>query len=132
MARPKRTKPPRLMTQVELELMTHLWELGEATVREIAQRLPPGRDLAYTSVATMMRVLEGKRMVRSERRGRAHVFRPRIAKGVYQSRSVKDLVERVFDGMPTALVARLLDDDGLSREDLERIVNDRLGAERDR
>jgi len=61
----KKTKPERMLTEVELELMNVIWNLGECTVREVQESLPKERDLAYTSVATMMKILEQKGILTS-------------------------------------------------------------------
>ena len=121
MGRPRRTARPRLLTEVELELMSTLWRLGEATVREVLDQLPRGRTLAYTSVSTILRVLEGKELVTSRKQGKAHVYRPTLSKSDYESRSLRHLVNKVFDGAPSSMVQRLLDDEGLSREELREI-----------
>ena len=121
MGRPRRTARPRLLTEVELELMSTLWRLGEATVREVLDQLPRGRTLAYTSVSTILRVLEGKKLVTSRKQGKAHVYRPTLSKSDYESRSLRHLVNKVFDGAPSSMVQRLLDDEGLSREELREI-----------
>ncbi|MEM7246968.1 MAG: BlaI/MecI/CopY family transcriptional regulator [Acidobacteriota bacterium] len=129
MGRPPRSGPPKLLTDVELELMSLLWKLGEARVRELIEALPAGRDLAYTSVSTVVRILETKGMVGSRKDGRAHVYRPLVSKQEYEGRSVDHLVDKVFDGTPTALVQRLLEHDGLSRDELEeirRVLEDKL------
>jgi len=110
-----------LLTEVELELMTALWQLEEGTVRDVLAQLPEGRDLAYTSVSTILRILEGKKLVTSRKVGRAHLYRPAISKSRYESRSLRHLVEKVFDGAPTAMVMRLLDDEGLTSDELREI-----------
>ena len=58
MAAKKTTRPTRLLTESELELMTILWRLEGATVNEVLEALPPDRPLAYTSVSTILRILE--------------------------------------------------------------------------
>lgn len=121
MARPRRTKRPKLLTAVELELMTVLWKRGEATVREVLESLPPQRNLAYTSVSTVLRILKQKQLVQCRKDGRVHVYRPAVSKETYEARSVKHLVEKVFDGAPSAMVIRLLDEDELSRAELEQV-----------
>ena len=130
MARPKRKSPPKLLTEVELELMSILWQLGEGTVREVLEELPPERDLAYTSVSTIIRILEQKRLLTSRKKGRAHIYRPTMKKAEYERRSLDHLVEKVFDGAPSALVVRLLDIDNLSPEEIDairRAIEERLG-----
>ena len=129
MARPRRTGRPKLLTDVELELMSAPWQLEQATVRDVMARLPRSRKLAYTSVSTIMRILEGKKLVKSRKLGRAHVYRPAISKSEYECRSLRNLVTKVFDGAPTAMVMRLLDDEGLSVAELreiQRMLQERL------
>ena len=121
MARPRRTGRPKLLTEVELELMTVLWQRGEATVREVLDGLPPTRRLAYTSVSTVLRILEQKKLVRSRKDGKAHIYRPEVSKAAYEARSVRHLVDKVFDGAPSAMVMRLLDEAELSRDELEQL-----------
>lgn len=110
-----------LLTEVELEFMNELWALGEGTVRDVLEQLPEGRDLAYTSAATILRILEQKDFVTSRKEGKRHVYVPALEKDVYQSRSLKDLSAKLFDDTPASLVARLVDDDTLSEEALGQI-----------
>lgn len=131
MARPKRDGNPDLLTEVELELMSALWDLGEGTVRDVLGRLPAGRDLAYTSVSTIVRILEKKGLVTSRKAegGRAHLYRPTLPKQEYEGRSVRHMVDKVFDGTPAAMVRRLIDDEGLTRDelrDIERALREKL------
>ncbi len=121
MGRPRRTSRPKLMTEVELEMMSTLWKLGEATVRDVLAHLSKGRNLAYTSVSTILRILEGKRLVKSRKGGKANLYRPAVSKSEYERRSLRHLVDKVFDGTPSAMVMRLLDDEGLSRAELREI-----------
>ncbi len=117
----RRKKNNQLLTEVELEFMSHLWSLGTGTVRDVLAKLAPGRNLAYTSAATILRILEQKNFVVSSKQGKTFVYKPTIKKDVYQSRSLKNLSEKLFDDTPVSLVARLVDDYGLSEEALEEI-----------
>ncbi len=108
----------RALTEVELELMTILWRRGEGTVNDVMASLPPERPLAYTSVSTMLRILEKKGVLAARKHGRGHVYVPRVSKAEYESFSVRDLIARVFDGTPGALVRCLVDSKALSPEDL--------------
>ena len=121
MARPKSKQRPKLLTEVELELMTVLWQTEKATVREVMELLPGSRKLAYTSVSTILRILEKKKLVRARKEGKAHIYSPAVSKSDYESRSLRHLVDKVFDGTPSAMVLRLLDDEGLSAEELREI-----------
>ncbi len=110
--RPRRS--PRLLTEVELEIMTVLWHLGEGTVARILESLPPERPLAYTSVSTMVRILEQKGFVRSRREGRGHTYAPLVPKQDYESVALRHVIGRVFEGAPLNLVRRLVEEEDLS------------------
>lgn len=119
-----------LLTEVELEFMTVLWRLEEAVVRDLLESLEPARKLAYTSAATIMRILEEKAFVTSERRGRALLYRPTISKSEYRSRSLKNLSEKLFDNAPAALVAHFVEDGELSEDalvELRDLLDRRFG-----
>ncbi|WP_299844557.1 BlaI/MecI/CopY family transcriptional regulator [uncultured Roseovarius sp.] len=117
----RQKKKSEFLTEVELEFMTELWALGEGSVRDVLARLAPGRNLAYTSAATILRILEQKEFVTSEKRNKSLVYRPALARSAYQSKSLRNLSDKLFDGTPASLVARLVDDDGLSEDALEEI-----------
>ncbi|MEE3360978.1 MAG: BlaI/MecI/CopY family transcriptional regulator [Pseudomonadota bacterium] len=114
-------KKSELLTEVELEFMNELWAIGEGTVRDVLDRLPDDRDLAYTSGATILRILEQKDFVTSRKEGKTLVYTPTLAKDIYQTRSLKDLSMKLFDDTPATLVARLVDDEALTEEALGQI-----------
>jgi predicted transcriptional regulator len=117
----RQKKKNELLTEVELEFMSHLWKLGQGTVRDVLGNLAEGRNLAYTSAATILRILEQKQFVVSIKEGKTFIYKPALEKDVYQSRSLKNLSEKLFDDTPVSLVARLVDDAGMSEEALEEI-----------
>ena len=117
----KKKKKSDLLTEVELEFMNELWALGEGTVRDVLERLPEDRNLAYTSGATILRILEQKAFVTSRKEGKSHVYVPALAKDAYQSRSLKDLSAKLFDDTPASLVAALVNDNELTEEALGQI-----------
>ncbi|MEO9827092.1 MAG: BlaI/MecI/CopY family transcriptional regulator [Paracoccaceae bacterium] len=114
-------KKSELLTEVELEFMNELWALGEGTVRDVLDQLPKDRNLAYTSAATILRILEQKDFVTSRKEGKRHVYVPALGKGTYQTRSLKNLSAKLFDDAPASLVARLVNDEELSEEALGQI-----------
>ncbi len=114
-------KKGRQLTEVELELMTILWKISEGTVNDVLAALPSTRKLAYTSVSTILRILEQKGIVGSRKEGRGHVYIPRLTKDVYEATTLHHLVKRVFDGTPAALVRRLLETERLSEGELEEL-----------
>ncbi len=118
----KRVVPEeRLLTDVELELMTVIWQLEKTTVKEVASHLPKDRSLAYTTVATVMKILEQKGFLECRKDSYAHVFSPRVSKIEYESTCLEHMVTHVFDGEPVALVQRLLDAKKLRKEDIQAI-----------
>ena len=114
-------KKSNLLTEVELEFMNELWALEEGTVRDVLAQLPDDRNLAYTSGATILRILEQKGFVTSRKAGKSHVYVPTLAKDAYQTRSLKHLSMKLFDDTPASLVARLVDDEDLTEEALGQI-----------
>ncbi len=126
-----KSRDDKMLTEAELELMSILWKLKEGTVNDVIERLPKGRELAYTTVSTIMRILEQKKVLKARKEGRGHVYVPVVQKEDYEAKALKHVVERVFDGTPAALVRQLLSSENLSREDileLKSLVN-RLGDE---
>ncbi len=117
----RKRKKSELLTEVELEFMTGLWELGQGTVRDVLDALNPPRDLAYTSAATIMRILDEKGFVSSKRDGKTFVYCPLLSKDEYQGRLLRDVSAKLFDNTPAAMVARLVDDQDLSVDALDEI-----------
>ena len=117
----RQKKTNEFLTEVELEFMSKLWELGSATVRDVQEALAPARKLAYTSAATILRILEQKEFVTSEKQGKTFLYTTTLSKDAYQSRSLRNLSEKLFDNTPASLVARLVDDGDMSEEELDEI-----------
>ncbi|UXX83531.1 BlaI/MecI/CopY family transcriptional regulator [Roseovarius pelagicus] len=117
----RQRKKHDFLTDVELELMSHLWDLGRGSVRDVLGCLVPERKLAYTSAATILRIMEQKGFVRSDMQGKSLIYVPLLAKDTYQAKTLRDLSDKLFDGTPATLVARLVDDTGMSEQALEEI-----------
>ena len=125
---------PELLTAVELELMLLLWSTGGASAREVLERLPPDRERAYTSVSTILRILEQKGFVQSEKEGRRHRYVPTLTRASYERRKLRHLVGSLFGGDPMALVRRLVQTDSLTRDELQAardLIATRLGTDAD-
>jgi predicted transcriptional regulator len=119
--RPRSSAPHKSLTPAELDLMTAIWSLGPCTVTQVQERLRPERPLAYTSVFTIVRILEQKGFVTSRKVGRGHVYHPVVSKETYQAGSLGQLVHTVFDGAPSLVVRHLLDSGTLTPEELDEI-----------
>lgn len=117
----RKKKKSEFLTDVELELMSELWEIGQGSVRDVLARLPESRTLAYTSAATILRIMEDKGFVTSEKSGKTFIYSPVLAKDKYQAKTLRDISDKLFDGTPASLVARLVDDQGMSEDTLTEI-----------
>lgn len=109
------------LTPVELEMMNVIWRVGPCTVAQVLEELRPERELAYTSVSTIVRILEQKGYVTSVKAGRGHRYEAAVSKADYQAASLHTLLTRVFDGEPLMLVQRLLDSEALTADELAQI-----------
>ena len=112
----------RILTEQELEIMKVVWELQTATVRDVYEELLKRRKIAYTTVMTMMNILEEKKYLKKQAKDRAYVYqatRPRseVIKGM-----VREFVDRVFNGSAEPLLVQLVKDRHLSPQDLEKIA----------
>jgi predicted transcriptional regulator len=110
-----------LLTDAELELMLILWKLGEASVHDVLAALPKKRVMAYTTVSTIIRILEKKGFVASRKEVKSHIYSPRISKQTYESRTLGHVMGKLFENTPVALVARLIDDHKLSAKEIAEL-----------
>ncbi len=117
-AKTRKGIPRRPLTVTELEMMNVIWRLGPCTVAQVRNALRPGRELAYSSVSTIVRILEQKGFVTSSKLGRGHLYSAAMAKQDYQALSLEHVVKQVFDDTPSLLVHRLLDSGSLTEADL--------------
>jgi predicted transcriptional regulator len=115
----------RLLTGAELDIMNQVWRLGSASVRQTMEALGPDRKVAYTTVATFLRILENKGFLLSRKHYGVLCYTPKVAREAYESVSVRHLVTNVFQGAPAALANRLLDVEAWTPEDL-RALRQRL------
>lgn len=117
MARPRTPHP----TPGELEVLRVLWREGPCTVREVMDHLNHKRRRAYTSVMSLLNVMAEKGLLRREPKGRAFVYRPRVKESPTLRRIANDLLERVFDGSASRLVAHALDQTSVDADELDAI-----------
>jgi predicted transcriptional regulator len=116
-----RPKNPTLTAQ-ELEIMKIVWQLGRATVRDVYEALRARRQIAYTTVMTMMKIMEAKGYLKKRVDGRAFVYRATRPQKQMIRRLVRDFVNRVFNGSAEPLLAHLVEDRHVSEKDLARIA----------
>ena len=111
------------LTDAELEVMRAIWELEGGTVREVHKRLNRNRPLAYTTVMTMLNILEEKGHLTRRKQGRAYLYQPVRPKSQVISGMIDDFLGKVFDGSARPLVLSLVKDQKLSEKDLEEIAS---------
>jgi BlaI family transcriptional regulator, penicillinase repressor len=114
------TKRPR-PSELELQILAILWDRGPSTVREIRQAMTDGKSRAYTTVLTLVQIMEKKGLVDHAVRGPAHVYRPLVARRQVLRPLMRDLLRNVFSGRPADVVQCLLDGSTLDEEELARI-----------
>ena len=102
--------------------MKIVWERETATVRDVYEALLEKRKVAYTTVMTMMQILERKKYLKRTKADRAWLYKPAQPKGKVISAMVREFVNRVFNGSAEPLLVHLVEEHNLSREDLEEIA----------
>jgi BlaI family penicillinase repressor len=107
--------------RVQLLIMQTLWKLGRATAREITDALNEVEPIAHSTVQTLLRSLEEKGSITHEVAGRTFVFVPLVQEDKYKRNATRDLLERVFGGDVRSLVAHLLQNEKVSRKELDDI-----------
>ncbi len=113
-----RRKSERI-TPLELEIMQVLWEAGPASVQTVQRELK--RDLAYTTVQTMLSVLHRKNKVTRALKDKAHIYSPAISRSQVTGHAVGDLIDRLFGGSAEGLVMSLLEARHLTPAKLARL-----------
>jgi predicted transcriptional regulator len=114
-------EPKLRLGDLQLAIMRVLWERGAATVADVHQALADRGDLAYTTVATMLRKMEGRGLVRHREDGRKFVYEPAVSAAGVTTHMADDLLERLFAGRLPDLVNHLLSTRDVSREELDEL-----------
>ena len=110
------------LTEQELEIMKIVWDRESATVRDVYETLLARRKVAYTTVMTMMKILEQKKYLKRTQADRAYVYRPAQPKRQVVGAMVRDFINRVFNGATEPLLVHLVEEHDLSAEELEEIA----------
>jgi BlaI family transcriptional regulator, penicillinase repressor len=109
------------LTDGEARLMRVLWDKQTATVSEITEVLSIRRRVHYSTVQTLLRILETKGYVAHEKSGRAFTYRPLVDQQQARSRALRHLVSRLFNNSPSQLVMNVLEDQKIDPDELERL-----------
>lgn len=121
-------RPLHRLGELQLKIMKVLWERQEATVIEVHQAVGLAARLAFTTIATMLRKMEVRGLVRHRKDGRTFVYCANIAEDDVTRKMAGDLLDRLFEGSLTDMVSHLLTTREVSRQELNRL--EKLIAER--
>ena len=113
MARPRSQHP----TELELEILKVIWRDGPSNVRHVRDELAAWRDLAYTSVMTIMNIMTGKGYLRRVKAGGSFTYHARVTERTTKHKMLKDVVDRAFDGSVSSAVESLLASRSLDAEE---------------
>jgi BlaI family transcriptional regulator, penicillinase repressor len=114
--------PTATLTPQELAIMKVVWRLESATVRDIYEQLRERRDIAYTTVLTMMKILEQKGYVKKTRAERAFVYRAARPRQQVLGGMVREFIDRVFDGASRPMLLHLVKETKLSEKERRALL----------
>ena len=109
------------VSPAETEILRLVWQLDEASVQDVCNKLPRRRKITYATVQTLLRRLEKKGYLKHYRQGKAHVFYPSVKSEDVIKRSVTDFIERLFGGDPVPLMQYLAEHGKVNADDIERL-----------
>lgn len=114
-------RPSPTLTDGEARLMAVLWDKQRASVADVTAALSRKKPVHYSTVQTMLRILEAKGYVAHEKEGRAFIYRPVIDQKQARRRALKHLVSRLFNNSPGLLVLNVLEEERIDPEELARL-----------
>ena len=114
------TKRPAL-SKAELQIARTLWDLGEASGRQVHSALPKGRSIEFPTVQTYLRRLEEKGYVSASLIGRTRVYKPRVRPRTVIRETVDEFVDQLFDGNALPLMRHLVEERGMTAEELDEL-----------
>lgn len=120
--------PAFRLGNLQLQIMKALWDRGQASVADVQQALGPESDLAYTTVATMLRKMEARGLVQHQLDGRRYIYQAAVPPEAVTRSMANDLVERLFEGSLAGMLSHLLSTREVSRDELaelERLIRER-------
>ena len=109
------------LTDAEAQVMAALWRLRRASVGDVVSAMRETRHVTYSTVQTILRILETKGFVTHDKVARAFVYRPAVDERQARQRALKHLVARLFNGSPSLLVLNVLEDQAIDRTELKRL-----------
>ena len=116
---PRKASPA--LTDAEARVMAVLWQTHPATVGDVVAALAPKRPVSYSTVQTILRILEDKEYVAHDKVARAFIYRPLVDERQARRRALRHLAGRLFNGSPSLLVMNVLHDEDMDPDELKRL-----------
>jgi BlaI family penicillinase repressor len=117
MARPAATRP----TEVELQILRILWELGPSPVRDIHKRLEADKGTNYSTTVKMLAVMLDKGLVKRDEQAQPHIYRPGISRKNAGQRMLSEIIEKVYEGSAMSLVLQALSSSKATKEEIDEV-----------
>lgn len=114
-------KKKATLPRSEMEIARIVWDLGEATVRQVVDALPKDRDLDFWTVQTYLRRLAAKGYLRKRKDGRNNVYSPAMKPKNVVTEAIDDVLQRLFDGAALPLFQHLIESRGLSDDEISQL-----------
>lgn len=111
------------LTKAEEEIMQILWDLKQANVAAIIEKMPKPKP-AYNTVSTVVRILETKKFVDHRKQGKGYIYFPLVAKETYSNQSINKLVQNYFNGSFQSMVSFFMKNNEMDIQELESILKD--------
>ncbi len=108
-------------SDLEMQILSVLWDRGASSAREVLQAMPDRKKRAYTSVLSVMQVMEKKGLLKHKNRGVAHVYSPAVSKRTVIRPFMRKVLNEVFGGRPSAMMQALLTETAVSDTELAQI-----------
>ena len=112
-------RPP--LSKGEMEVARVIWELGECGVGDVHEAMPSSRKMDYATVQTYIRRLEAKGYLKARRQGRNKIYSPKVQRDKVIGRAIDDFMNQLFDGDVVPLLRHLIQDRGVSTEELRQL-----------
>ena len=111
----------KTLNPVELDYMKILWKSGSASVQEVQDALPAKKRTRYTTILTMLKVMEKKGYVAHKEKNRTYYYHPILSEQKAKTNVIKDVVKSIFDGKPGELILNLVKEEKLSEKEIQEI-----------
>ena len=108
-------------SDLEMQILSVLWDKGDLTVREVLEAMPDGKKRAYTSILSVMQVMEKKGLLKHSTRGTAHVYKPAINRKKIIQPFMKKVLNEVFGGKPSAMMQALFSETPINDDEMAQI-----------